>query len=119
MNSSESLSFQRRHIGPSPADQAKMLALLNVKSLEDLIYETIPDDIRQKKELDLAAPLTEAEVLEKAKKFASQNKIFKSYIGMGYYDTHTPSVIQRCILENPGWYTAYTPYQPEISQGRL
>ncbi len=119
MNSSESLSFQRRHIGPSPADQAKMLALLNVKSLEDLIYETIPDDIRQKKDLDLASPLTEAEVLEKAKRFASQNKIFKSYIGMGYYDTHTPSVIQRCILENPGWYTAYTPYQPEISQGRL
>lgn len=119
MNPSEFLSFQRRHIGPSPSDQAKMLALLNVKSLEDLIYETIPDDIRQKKDLDLAAPLTEAEVLEKAKKFASQNKIFKSYIGMGYYDTHTPSVIQRCILENPGWYTAYTPYQPEISQGRL
>jgi len=119
MNPTDFLSFQRRHIGPSPADQAIMLALLNVKSLEDLIYETIPDDIRQKKDLDLAAPLTEAEVLEKARKFASQNKIFKSYIGMGYYDTHTPSVIQRCILENPGWYTAYTPYQPEISQGRL
>jgi glycine dehydrogenase len=112
-------SFQRRHIGPNQSEQAQMLEFLKVKSLEDLIYETIPDDIRQKKDLDLPAPLSEAQVLEKAKHYASQNKIFKSYIGMGYYGTYTPSVIQRCILENPGWYTAYTPYQPEISQGRL
>lgn len=112
-------SFEQRHIGPNPNDQAKMLESLSLKSIEDLIYETIPDDIRQKQSLDLPQALTENDVLAKAKSYASQNKIFKSYIGMGYYDTLTPSVIQRCILENPGWYTAYTPYQPEISQGRL
>lgn len=112
-------SFDQRHIGPSAEDQAKMLELLNLKSMEDLVYETIPDDIRQKGLLDLPKALTENEALNKAKFYASQNKIFKSYIGQGYYGTFTPSVIQRTILENPGWYTAYTPYQPEISQGRL
>ena len=111
--------FEPRHIGPNEEDQRKMLESLNLKSIEEFIYETIPDSIRQEKELDLPAPLSEPEALEKAKNYASQNKIYKSYIGMGYYGTHTPSVIQRCILENPGWYTAYTPYQPEISQGRL
>ena len=111
--------FESRHIGPNADDQRKMLESLNLKSFDELIYETIPDNIRQKKNLDLPAALSEREVLKKAKDYASQNKVFKSYIGMGYYGTHTPSVIQRCVLENPGWYTAYTPYQPEISQGRL
>lgn len=115
----QKIPFSQRHIGPSPSDQSKMLEFLNLKSLDDLIYETIPDDIRQKGSLDLPAALSEAEVLKKAKSFASQNKLYKSFIGMGYYNTYTPSVIQRCILENPSWYTAYTPYQPEISQGRL
>ena len=111
--------FTHRHIGPNSEEQAKMLESLNLSNFDDLIYETIPDNIRQKGQLNLPAPLTEAEVLQKAKSLAAQNKIFKSFIGMGYYGTHTPSVIQRSILENPGWYTAYTPYQPEISQGRL
>jgi glycine dehydrogenase len=101
--------FSTRHIGPSSEEQSKMLESLNLSSMEDLIYETIPDNIRQKKALDLPPALTEAETLAKAKAFASQNKVFNSYIGMGYYGTHVPSVIQRCILENPGWYTAYTP----------
>lgn len=96
-----------------------MLESLGLKSMDELIHQTIPDDIRQKNELDLPQALTENEILVKAKSLAAKNKIFKSYIGMGYYDTFTPSVIQRCVLENPGWYTAYTPYQPEISQGRL
>ncbi len=112
-------TFENRHIGPTPEQQAQMLEVLNLKSIDDLIYETVPDDILQKKDLRLPPALSEKEVLAVAKKRAAQNKVFKSYIGMGYYDTLTPSVIQRCILENPGWYTAYTPYQPEISQGRL
>ncbi|MEM7647442.1 MAG: aminomethyl-transferring glycine dehydrogenase subunit GcvPA, partial [Pseudomonadota bacterium] len=111
--------FDKRHIGPSVEDQDKMLKSLGLSSLNDLIYQTIPDDIRQKQPLDLPPPFSETEILKKAKNLAAQNKVFSSYIGMGYYNTHTPSVIQRCILENPGWYTAYTPYQPEISQGRL
>lgn len=114
-----SQSFSHRHIGPNSDEQAKMLKTLNLKGIDNLIYEAIPDDIRQKGGLDLPAALTENEVLEKARGYASQNQIYKTYIGMGYYNTYTPSVIQRCILENPGWYTAYTPYQPEISQGRL
>lgn len=116
---STSQPFANRHIGPSTDDLSKMLGSLNLKGIDNLIYEAIPDDIRQKGELDLPPPMTENEVLTKARGYASQNKIFKTYIGMGYYNSFTPSVIQRCILENPGWYTAYTPYQPEISQGRL
>ena len=112
-------SFIDRHIGISPKDQSRMLKSLGLNSMDDLIEETIPENIRQQKELDLPAPLTEDQVLAKAGKYASKNRIFKSFIGMGYYNTFTPSVIRRCILENPGWYTAYTPYQPEISQGRL
>ncbi len=111
--------FTHRHIGPNSEEQSKMLESLNLKSFDDLIYETIPDNIRQKGPLNLPPAMTEAEVLKRAKTLAGQNQINKSFIGMGYYGTHTPSVIQRCILENPGWYTAYTPYQPEISQGRL
>ena len=113
------LSFMDRHIGISPEDQSRMLKFLGLNSMDDLIEETIAENIRQQKELDLPAPLSEDQVLAKAGQYASKNKIFKSFIGMGYYNTFTPSVIRRCILENPGWYTAYTPYQPEISQGRL
>lgn len=112
-------SFQNRHIGPNNEDQATMLDLLKLKTIDNLIDETIPDGILQKKELQLTPALSEQEVLKKARHLAAQNKLYKTYIGMGYYNTLTPSVIQRCILENPGWYTAYTPYQPEISQGRL
>lgn len=111
--------FSHRHIGPSASDQANMLESLGLSSIDELIYQTIPDNIRQQTPLNLAPPKTEGEMLKTAKSIAAQNKIFTSFIGMGYYNTQVPSVIQRCILENPGWYTAYTPYQPEISQGRL
>ena len=111
--------FVNRHVGIRFEDQSKMLSILGVGSIDHLIDETIPENIRQQKELNLPKPLTEDEVLKKARDYASANKIFKSYIGMGYYGTLTPNIIKRCILENPGWYTAYTPYQPEISQGRL
>ena len=111
--------FSTRHIGPNSSDQSKMLKSLGLKSLDQLIDETIPHGIRQKNDLDLPPADSEAQVLKRARKFAEQNKIFRSYIGQGYYNTHTPTVIQRNILESPAWYTAYTPYQPEISQGRL
>ncbi len=96
-----------------------MLRAVNAASLDDLIGQTIPANIRLKKELNLPPAKTEAQFLAELKQLASENKIFKSYIGMGYYNTHTPTVILRNILENPGWYTAYTPYQAEIAQGRL
>ncbi len=112
-------SFANRHLGINLEDQSGMLSLLGLGSLDHLIDETIPENIRQQGELKLPEPLTEEQVLTRAREYASENKIFKSYIGMGYYNTFTPNVIRRCILENPGWYTAYTPYQPEISQGRL
>lgn len=111
--------FIGRHIGPDDAEQQHMLATLGVASLQDLITQTVPEDILLKQPLDLADSQTEVEVLARLKDVASQNQIFKTYIGMGYYDTHTPNVILRNVLENPGWYTAYTPYQPEIAQGRL
>ena len=111
--------FMNRHIGIKLEDQSKMLSLLGLGSLDHLIDETIPENIRQKKDLNLPETLTESQVLAKARDYALKNKVFKSYIGMGYYNTLTPNIIKRCILENPGWYTAYTPYQPEISQGRL
>ncbi|MBX7045317.1 MAG: aminomethyl-transferring glycine dehydrogenase [Ignavibacteria bacterium] len=111
--------FSRRHIGPNEDEIKIMLGAAGLKSLEDLIYETIPDNIRKKDAMNLDAPLSEFEFLKKIKSIASKNKIFKSYIGMGYYPSITPAVILRNILENPGWYTQYTPYQAEISQGRL
>lgn len=117
--------FARRHIGPSAADTAKMLETVGAKSLEALIAETLPTSIRQKAPLKLGAPLkderpmTEEETLEHLASLAAQNEIFTSLIGQGYSGTLMPTVIQRNILENPAWYTAYTPYQPEISQGRL
>src|SRR3981189_3773370 len=111
--------FESRHIGPSPQDVSAMLETIGTSSLDGLIAQTIPDDIRQHAPLDLGAALSETEALEKARQLAARNLVLTSLIGQGYYGTILPSVIQRNILENPAWYTAYTPYQPEISQGRL
>ncbi len=112
-------SFAIRHIGPSPMDQEKMLETIGLHSLDQLIYETIPDDILLKDDLDLPKALSEYEYLKHIKNLGAKNKVFRSYIGLGYNEAITPSVIHRNILENPGWYTAYTPYQAEIAQGRL
>ncbi|MDB4036737.1 aminomethyl-transferring glycine dehydrogenase [Polaribacter sp.] len=112
-------SFQRRHIGPNNGEQAKMLATINAKNLEQLINETVPDNILLRSPLDLEPAMSEYEYLGHIKELSEKNKVFKSYIGLGYNEAIIPSVIQRNILENPGWYTAYTPYQAEIAQGRL
>jgi len=112
-------NFSRRHIGPSTSELNNMLQTIGVNSIEDLLSQTIPDKIRLKTDLNIPDAISEMEFLKEIKKFSSLNKNFKTYIGLGYHDTFTPSVIQRNILENPGWYTAYTPYQPEIAQGRL
>ncbi|MDH4460901.1 MAG: aminomethyl-transferring glycine dehydrogenase, partial [Flectobacillus sp.] len=111
--------FENRHNNANVADRQAMLATIGVDSIETLINQTIPSAIRLPKLLDLPAAKTEAQFLKDFKKLAQKNEIFKSHIGMGYYDTHTPTVILRNILENPAWYTAYTPYQAEIAQGRL
>jgi glycine dehydrogenase len=112
-------TFARRHIGPSPRDVADMLETVGAKTLGELMAQTLPSSIRQKKPLDLGKPLSETEALSHMRELASQNRVFTSLIGQGYSGTILPAVIQRNILENPAWYTAYTPYQPEISQGRL
>jgi glycine dehydrogenase len=112
-------TFVRRHIGPSPRDIAAMLETVGVQSLSALMSETLPSAIRQKAPLDLGRALSETEALAHMRELASQNRAFTSLIGQGYSGTILPAVIQRNILENPAWYTAYTPYQPEISQGRL
>ncbi len=112
-------SFQLRHIGPSPKDRETILKAIGVDSLDQLVYETIPDDIRLKNDLDLPAALSEYEYLNHIQQLSAKNSVFKTYIGLGYHEAIVPSVIQRNILENPGWYTAYTPYQAEIAQGRL
>src|SRR5712672_511912 len=112
-------SFARRHIGPSPRDVEAMLETVGAKSLSELMGETLPSSIRQKAPLDLGRALSETEALSHMRELASQNQVFTSLIGTGYSGTILPAVIQRNILENPAWYTAYTPYQPEISQGRL
>ena len=109
----------RRHIGPSPGEMADMLDVLGYDSLDALIDDTIPAAIRQKEPLEFGRAKSEREVLEHLRITASKNRVLTSLIGMGYYGTVTPPAIQRNILENPAWYTAYTPYQPEISQGRL
>lgn len=111
--------FVDRHIGPGNNDIKKMLDLIGVDSIDQLIEKTIPNSIRLKENLILDNPMTEFELMNHLKELASKNKVFKSYIGLGYYPTITPGVIKRNILENPGWYTQYTPYQAEISQGRL
>jgi glycine dehydrogenase len=111
--------FAFRHIGPRPDEIQLMLTRIGVKTLDELIEKTIPFDIRLKHELDVPSGITEAEYNDRIHAIASKNKLYRSYIGMGYYGTYLPAVIQRNILENPAWYTSYTPYQAEISQGRL
>ena len=111
--------FSLRHIGPREADQKLMLKTIGVDSMEQLIHETIPNGIRLKSDLDLDAPMSEQEYLLHIYDLSKKNKVYKTYIGLGYHPTILPAVIQRNVLENPGWYTAYTPYQAEIAQGRL
>jgi glycine dehydrogenase len=111
--------FRSRHIGPNEAETGQMLETIGVSSLEELIEKTIPSSIISEKTPALPGAQNEYEYLQELKKIAEQNKVFKSYIGQGYYGTITPSVILRNVFENPGWYTQYTPYQAEISQGRL
>uniref|UniRef100_UPI003B3A49DA aminomethyl-transferring glycine dehydrogenase n=1 Tax=Spirosoma sp. TaxID=1899569 RepID=UPI003B3A49DA len=111
--------FEDRHQGQTEAAQADMLKTVGVTSIDELIDQTVPEAIRLQKPLDLPEPKSEMQFLTDFKKIANQNKVFKSYIGTGYYDTLTPNVILRNVLENPAWYTAYTPYQAEIAQGRL
>ena len=111
--------FSGRHIGPNEQEKEAMLSAIGVGSLEELIRKTIPDAIRIKEDLAVPAAISEFEYLNELKKVAEKNKVFKNYIGQGYYDTITPNVILRNVFENPGWYTSYTPYQAEIAQGRL
>src|SRR3712207_300862 len=111
--------FSSRHIGPDPDELQRMLKAIGTESLDTLINETIPADIRLEDKLNIPEGVSENRFLREIKQLADKNKVFRTYIGMGYYDCLTPGVIQRNILENPGWYTSYTPYQAEISQGRL
>ena len=112
-------NFSRRHIGPNSSELNKILGIIGVTSVEQLLEQTIPENIRLKNDLNIPEGISEMEFLNEIKKLSSLNQKFKTYIGLGYHDTFTPSVIQRNILENPGWYSAYTPYQAEIAQGRL
>lgn len=112
-------SFAQRHIGPRKSDLSKMLKTIGVNSMQQLIEETIPEDILLDKKLSLSKAMSEQEYQEHNNLLSKKNKLFKTYIGLGYHHTFSPPVIQRNILENPGWYTAYTPYQAEIAQGRL
>ncbi|HET9580263.1 MAG TPA: aminomethyl-transferring glycine dehydrogenase [Usitatibacter sp.] len=112
-------AFQRRHIGPTDDDQARMLALLGFASRAALIDAAVPRAIRRKSPMGIGEPRTEGEALDALRRLSTRNRVFKSYIGQGYHGTYTPSVILRNVFQNPAWYTAYTPYQPEISQGRL
>ncbi|MAI23171.1 MAG: glycine dehydrogenase (aminomethyl-transferring) [Crocinitomicaceae bacterium] len=114
-----SAKFTSRHIGPRAEDQLTMLRTIGSASIEDLIAKTVPAKIRQRERMKLTSALSESQYLEHIDGIASKNVVFKNYIGMGYYPTEVPSVIRRNVLENPGWYTAYTPYQAEIAQGRL
>ncbi len=115
----KNINFATRHIGPNQAELESMLEQIGVSSLDELVDDTVPSSIRMEGPLDLPDPVSEAGLLDELSKTAKLNRVFKSYIGLGYYDCVTPGVIQRNILENPGWYTQYTPYQAEISQGRL
>ena len=111
--------FAYRHIGPRREDMAEMLETLGYDSLDRFIDAVVPEDIRLRRPLALPPGRSEREVLQGLRGLAGMNRVFRSYIGMGYAGTFTPQVVQRNVLENPGWYTAYTPYQAEISQGRL
>ncbi len=119
LNVSYKEAFETRHIAPNEQDTKAMLSTVGVDSLEDLIDQTVPKNIRLKKPMNLPVAKSEYEYLNKLRITASKNKVYKTYIGQGYYDVIVPAVIQRNVLENPGWYTQYTPYQAEISQGRL
>ena len=119
MIDNNSKEFIYRHIGPSEEEQKTMLKAVGYSSLEDLMENTVPEKILLKNELKISDPLSENDALKKLKSISKQNKIFRNFIGMGYYNSFTPNVILRNILENPGWYTSYTPYQPEVAQGRL
>jgi glycine dehydrogenase len=119
LNLNSTHNFERRHIGPSKEQVKQMLKLIGIDELDTLIDETLPGTIKLNQELKLPEPLSEPDFLQQFKKLAEKNNLYRSFIGLGYYNTYTPSVILRNILENPGWYTAYTPYQAEISQGRL
>lgn len=119
MTNTKSDQFIDRHIGNKEIQRTEMLQTIGVSSLDELISQTIPDQIRLTKELDISEAISEFEYLKHIKTIANKNKVFKSYIGTGYYNSITPSVIRRNIFENPGWYTQYTPYQAEIAQGRL
>ena len=118
-SSSELESFEFRHVGLNQETKAELLRAVGAHSMESLIEKTVPAGIRMKGELQLGNPLSESEALSTIREVANRNKIFRSYIGTGYVDTHVPTVILRNVLENPGWYTQYTPYQAEIAQGRL
>ncbi|MGH7448990.1 MAG: aminomethyl-transferring glycine dehydrogenase, partial [Longimicrobiales bacterium] len=112
-------TFQRRHNGPGLAEVQRMLDAVGHESLDELIDVAIPDAIRLRAPLRIEDGAGEHDALAELRSIAAQNRVFRSYIGMGYHDTITPPVIQRKVLENPAWYTAYTPYQAEIAQGRL
>ncbi|MCP3976676.1 MAG: aminomethyl-transferring glycine dehydrogenase [bacterium] len=118
-NTPNTPDFWQRHIGVTAGDINTMLATIGVATLDELIDEAVPESIRIRESVDLPAARTEAETTDALRRLADKNEVYTSLLGQGYYGTHTPPVIQRNILENPGWYTAYTPYQPEISQGRL
>src|SRR6202451_1258509 len=115
----QAYEFAGRHIGPDEKETSGMLAPIGVRSLDELIDRTIPASIRSKNPLNIPDPLNEYQYLTSLREIAVKNKVFKSFIGQGYYNTIVPSVILRNVFENPGWYTQYTPYQAEISQGRL
>jgi glycine dehydrogenase len=112
-------TFARRHLGSSTEDVSAMLDSLGIENLDELVDRALPPDIRLQEPLDLPTAASESETLAELRRIASRNRVFRSFIGQGYYPTLTPTVILRNILENPGWYTQYTPYQAEISQGRL
>src|SRR5437016_3357024 len=112
-------SFRSRHIGPDPSERDAMLRVVGAASLDALMDQAIPSHIRLAQPLQLAQGQSEYQFLRDLRHVAARNQVFKSYIGLGYHDCITPSVILRNVLENPGWYTPYTPYQPEIAQGRL
>src|SRR4051794_2916266 len=116
---SQPAEFPRRHIGPGAEETRQMLEVIGYSSLDALIDKAVPTQIRLTRALQIPAGRSEYEVLTGLKEVAGQNQVFRSCIGMGYYDCLTPAVIQRNILENPGWYTQYTPYEAEIAQGRL
>src|SRR4051794_25110822 len=111
--------FERRHIGPDEPEQQAMLEQLGFASLAELIDAVVPAGIRRQAPMGLGEPCNEGPALERLRALAGRNRLYRSYIGQGYYGTFTPGVIQRNVLESPAWYTAYTPYQPEIAQGRL